>query len=172
MCPQCFNADLTPQLQSFHFKAFTYNDKVKWSHLPSCKTLKLSFFCFLVCIFCPMIYFQQKKKKKKSYYCHFSRDQFDKIFTGSARDESTWPFLLHHIQRWGYLDRERRFIPWVNRVLGWNHVNDTNERRLKAKCKKEKKKRGKRDDFLISIILWFPGLVLPIALQMFGTGTL
>ena len=64
------------------------------------------------------------------------------VQTVSAGDKNSWPRLPHLMQRWGYLRGGQKFILRVNRVLGWNHVYDTN-----------KKSKGEE---VLKEILWFP----------------
>lgn len=91
---------------------------------------------------CPVI------STEKCYYSHLSGDQIDKVFAVSAWNKNSWPHLPHHTQRWGYLSRGQKFILWVNRVLGWNCVYDTNKKNKKVKVKRIKKKKKNN--------LWFP----------------
>lgn len=63
--------------------------------------------------------------------------------------KKSWPRLPHHTQRWVYTRGGRKFTLRVNRVLGWNHVYDTNNKKVKVK-------KVLKKDFLISTLFWFP----------------
>lgn len=77
---------------------------------------------------------------RKCYYSHLSGDQIDKVLAVSARDKNRWPRLSLITRRdEGTWERGRKFIPWVNRVFGWNHVYDTKKKKLRYRSLKKKK---------------------------------